>query len=86
MPSEQVSAMSKHATNMDNEQASAKSEPVRCFCVLNRNDGPVSMKEDGRKEGCPGNTAWGNPMQPHTSPKAMKQVDCYEDLSSDTAW
>ena len=66
--------MSKRAGNTDNEQVSAKFRPVRGFCVLERNDGPEAMKEDGRKEDYTGNSAWRNPM-PSTELPSTENVD-----------
>ena len=43
----------KRTANIDNEQVSAKSKPVRGFCLLKRIDAPEAMKEDGRNEGRP---------------------------------
>ena len=59
MPNEQVSAMSKRAGNMDNEQVSAKCKPIRSLCQLKRNDEPEAMKEDGRNEDYQSNPTWG---------------------------
>ena len=48
---------SERVRNMDSVQVSVKSKPLRGFCLLKRNDAPETMKEDGRKEDYPGDTA-----------------------------
>ena len=73
---------SQRAGNLDIEQVSAKSTPVRGFCLAKRNDGPEAMKEDGRNEDCPGNPAGKNTMRPRFSPK----TDCSEHNTSNPAW
>ena len=45
------------------EQVFAKSKPVRGLCLRSRNHGPEAMKENGRNEDYPGNTAWRIPVQ-----------------------
>ena len=67
----------KRPKDTDNEQVSAKSKSMP----------RLAMKEDGRNEDFPDNTAWGNPMQPHPSPtqKKVRQEDCCEDFLSTTA-
>ena len=53
--------MSKRVGNIENEQVSAKSKPVRGLCQL-------KMKEDCRNQDHPGSTALVNPVRPHPSP------------------
>ena len=56
------------AGGMPDEELSAKFKQVQGLCLLKRNDAPEAMKEDGRKENCPGKTVWGHPMLSTDSP------------------
>ena len=77
--------MSKRSREMPNEQVPAKSMPLRGLFFQKKN-APEAMKEHGRNEYYPSNTAWWNPRQPHPSPKTVAQEDCYEDYPGNTVW
>ena len=70
-------SMSQRPGEMPNEQVSAKTQPLR---------GSETRKEVGRDEENLGDTAWRDPVRPHSSPNAVRKEDCDQDPTRKTAW